>query len=75
MDVQVIDNSQEVREAKNEILARVLEIIGIKAEGYAKDIITAASRVDTGNMRNSVTHDISVEEGMICVGTNTEYAV
>lgn len=50
--------------------ARALEAIGLKAEGYAK----ALCPVDTGNLRNSITHQVSLSEDGVYIGTNVEYA-
>lgn len=49
--------------------AMALEIIGGKAESYAKQLCP----VDTGNLRNSITHT-RVDENTEAVGTNVEYA-
>lgn len=48
---------------------RALEIIGGKAETYAKQICP----VDTGNLRNSITHK-QMDENTEVIGTNVEYA-
>lgn len=49
--------------------ARALEIIGGKAETYAKQLCP----VDTGNLRNSITHK-QFDENTEVIGTNVEYA-
>ena len=49
--------------------AKALEIIGGKAETYAKQLCP----VDTGRLRNSITH-AQVDEKTEAVGTNVEYA-
>lgn len=48
---------------------QALEIIGGKAEGYAKRLCP----VDTGNLRNSITHQ-QMDENTEVIGTNVEYA-
>ena len=58
-----------------EAIARALEIIGLKAEGYAKQYLTDQGAVDTGNLRNSVTHQVDGENQTVEVGTAVEYAV
>ena len=55
-------------DAKDLAVERALEIIGIKAEKYAK----ALCPVDTGNLRNSISHGSDKEKAY--VGTNVEYA-
>lgn len=49
--------------------ARALEVIGGTAEGYAKQLCP----VDTGNLRNSITHQMRCEN-TVAVGTNVHYA-
>lgn len=56
---------------------KALEEIGIEAEGHAKDIITEKGAVDTGRLRNSITHQVGETESKepcVYVGTNVEYA-
>ena len=64
------DNRGEFRSGMEAALATALEEIGLTAEGYAK----RACPVDTGRLRNSITH--IVDEGGKCavIGTNVEYA-
>lgn len=68
MDVKFTDNSKEVLAAMLEAKARALESCGLVAEGYAKK----ATPVDTGNLRNSISHKVTEDSAYI--GTNTEYA-
>ena len=49
---------------------RALEKCGLVAEGYAKKLC----RVVTGNLRNSITHDLDDGEPAAYIGTNVEYA-
>ena len=70
--VNFIDNSGKVLAALPGAIDRALWAIGAAAEGHAKDVITDEDRVDTGRMRNSVTH---AEQGdATYIGTNVEYA-
>lgn len=55
--VDVKDYSKEAMSAYNQARERSLEIIGLKAEEYAK----GECRVDTGRLRNSITHALSGE--------------
>lgn len=71
IDIRVTqDNSAEVIEAKNAAVMRALEAIGLQAEGYAK----LKAPVDTGRLRNSITHSLAPEEEAVYIGTNVEYA-
>lgn len=64
------DNRDEFRRGMEAALATALEEIGLTAEGYAK----RACPVDTGRLRNSITHIVDGEEKCAVIGTNVEYA-
>ena len=64
------DNSKEISEDIRAALLRGLETCGLVAEGYAKKL----APVDTGNLRNSITHDVDDVEPAAYIGTNVEYA-
>ena len=66
---RVTYNLGKVEGAAEEAIARALEIIGGMAEGYAK----AAAPVDTGRLRNSITHEVEDKHTAV-VGSNVEYA-
>lgn len=68
LDFTITDNSSQVKATKDEAVARALEAIGLQAEGYAKML----APVDTGRLRNSLTH--TVEGSTAFIGTNVEYA-
>ena len=70
MNVQFTDNSKEVIEAMQQAVVRALEKCGLTAEGYAKKLCP----VDTGNLRNSITHTVDEEEPAAYIGSNAEYA-
>lgn len=66
------DHSDEVLSALDASLARGLEKCGLVAEGYAKKLCP----VDTGNLRDSITHTVADNgERAAYVGTNSEYGV
>lgn len=71
MKVILDDHSAEVLSALDAAIARGLETCGLVAEGYAKKLCP----VDTGNLRNSITHTVTdVNEQAAYVGSNAEYA-
>ena len=70
MSVEIHDNSKEVSEDIKAALLRGLETCGLVAEGYAKKL----APVDTGNLRNSITHEVVEDENAVYIGTNNEYA-
>ena len=65
------DNVELVQKAASEAVYKVLEALGLQAEGYAQ----MAAPVDTGRLRNSITHQVSEEANEVYIGTNVEYAV
>lgn len=75
LDVQGVlevreDNRQAIANAIDKALMRGLEKVGLVAEGYAKRLCP----VDTGRLRNSITHQINASEKSVYIGTNVEYA-
>jgi HK97 gp10 family phage protein len=67
--VSVISHRKAVESAVEAAIARALEICGGKAESYAKLLCP----VDTGRLRNSITHQAE-SDTVMAVGTNVEYA-
>lgn len=71
MNVEFQDNSKEVLATFQKAAVRALEKCGLTAEGYAKRLVAP---VNTGNLRNSITHTVDEEEPAVYIGTNVEYA-
>ena len=70
ISVEITSNRDLIEQATDEAIERALEAIGLQAEGYAKMLCP----VDTGRLRNSITHTVDVDEKKAYVGTNVEYA-
>ena len=70
MNIETHDNSKEISAEIKAALLRGLEKIGLVAEGYAKKLCP----VDTGNLRNSITHVVDEQEPAAIIGTDNEYA-
>lgn len=68
--VKITDNTAEALSALESAVQRGLEIIGGKAETYAKQLCP----VDTGNLRNSITHQTETDEKAVMIGSGVEYA-
>lgn len=64
------DYSAEVLNEFHDAGLRALERCGEQAEGYAKDL----APVDTGQLRNSISHAVDESEPAAYIGTNLEYA-
>ena len=62
------DNTDEVLAALERAKKRGLEVIGMTAEGHAKK----ETPVDTGRLRNSISH--ATDDDAAYIGTNVEYA-
>lgn len=72
--IQIVqDNSHLVAQMLPTAIAAALEEIGIVAEGHVIGYMTSEYIVDTGRLRNSITHAVDSDESVI-VGTNVEYA-
>ena len=70
MNIDFKDNSQAVLKAMQQAVEKALEECGLVAEGYAKKL----APVDTGNLRNSISHKVDPEEPAVSIGSNTSYA-
>lgn len=67
-----IDNTDLAKDELHKAMAVALEAVGLQAEEYAKGLCP----VDTGLLRNSITHAVSDDSGgqAAYIGTNVEYA-
>ena len=70
MRIDVVNNSVQVGEAFRAACLRALERCGMEAEGYAKDL----APVDTGRLRNGISHQVDDSENAVYIGTNVSYA-
>ena len=68
MKVDYKDNSQQILSALEKGKRNALTAIGATAETYAKK----ATPVDTGRLRNSISH--AVDDEAVYIGSNVEYA-
>lgn len=64
------DYSADVLNEFHDAVQRALERVGEQAEGYAKSL----APVDTGQLRNSISHAVDESEPAAYIGTNLEYA-
>lgn len=60
----------EILDALPEQIEQALIAIGLTAETYAKQ----ECPVDTGRLRNSITHEVDMSEQAAIIGSNVEYA-
>lgn len=71
MHIEIIDNSPKVKEEFESAVLRALEECGLTAEKYAKQLCP----VDTGELRNSITHLVDSGEQAAYIGSNSGHAV
>lgn len=73
MTFTITDNSDIIKNAKDEAIVAALEAAGIFLEGEAQDELeNAPRRIDTHRLQDSITH--AVQGHTLYVGTNVEYA-
>lgn len=79
MRVDITDNSAAFLRALGQTAPEILELIGLKAEGYAKKLCPVGTPESTGipgyrggTLRNSITH--RVDDKVLSVGSNVHYA-
>lgn len=70
MTIEITDNSGLAVEELRTACVRALEKCGLVGEVYAKQLCL----VDTGNLRNSITHVVDISELLCRIGSNSEYA-
>lgn len=71
-DIEIRDHSAEIIAEIKSKMPVILEMLGQAGENNAKFEITALGAVDTGNLRNSISH---ADDGTYAyIGTNVEYA-
>ena len=64
--VKIIDNSDKIKVLLQGQIGDALEAVGIQAEGYAKlELENHPRRIDTGLLRNSITHAVSGEPAAV----------
>ena len=69
ISVSIVDHVDEILAMEEITVLRALERCGMQAEGYAQDLCP----VNTGNLKNSITHNVESSEKAAYVGTNSEY--
>lgn len=69
INVTAVDHIDEILAMAEISTLRALERCGAQAESYAQDLCP----VDTGNLKNSITHEVDAAEKTAYVGTNAEH--
>ena len=71
-DIKFTSNVNDILSDLEKGKRNALTAIGSSAETHTKDNITADDLIDTGRLRNSISHSVDGESAYI--GTNVEYA-
>lgn len=83
IEISLTDNSDLIKDALEDQVEQALTAVGITAENNAKREITRAvydtpesksGYVRTGRLRNSLTHEVSMNEKAVYIGSAVEYA-
>ena len=78
-EVRLESHIPETLEAFEQACVVALEAVGLLAEGNAKVEITNQKAIDTGHLRNSITHAVYAQHGNpvkeVQIGTNVHYGV
>jgi len=70
-----VDRSPEAIRGMENAVFKFLEEAGLHLENQAKrELENDPRRIDTGRLRNSITHTTDNKEPAVYVGTNVEYA-
>lgn len=74
-DIRIEDHTGDVLKELDSRVEAVLEAWGQQGVSHVKNVITRESRVDTGAMRNSITHQVETGENAVYVGSNSPYLI
>ena len=71
MEIEIkVDNTDAILKATDEAIYNALKTVGDKAADYAAGL----APVQTSNLKNSMTSEVSQSEKAVYVGTDVEYA-
>ena len=76
--VDIKDHTANVMKDVKQAALAALEEIGLEAEKHAQRFLEGdgahPKRIDTGNLRNSIVHEVAENEDAVYIGTNVDYA-
>lgn len=70
LDFTLKSNAKAVQAATEEAIEEALEAVGSQAEGYAIALVP----VVTSNLKQSITHEVDMDEHAAIIGSDVEYA-
>ncbi len=74
MKITLEDHSAEVYKELEAACQRALEKCGLVAVGYATKLVNSPGKEGTGNLRDSITKTVNMDEKAVYVGTDVDYA-
>lgn len=76
------NNAEEYKRAMKEGIEAALEALGNQAVSHSKQIITSniprhpdSWYTPTGDLRNSISHEVRMDENAVYIGTDIKYAI
>ena len=76
VDFEMESNVKEVQSAKDRAIGKFLTEAGLHLTGESqRELENNPRRIDTGNLRNSITSQVETAERAVYVGTNVEYGI
>ena len=76
VSIEFKSNAKEVKTAKDAAVERFLNECGLHLSGEAsRELENNPRRIDTGNLRNSISYDVALSEKAVYIGTNVEYGI
>ena len=76
VEFEMESNVKEVQSAKDRAIEKFLTEAGLHLTGESqRELENNPRRIDTGNLRNSITSQVETAERAVYVGTNVEYGI
>lgn len=76
IEFEMESNVKEVQSAKDRAIEKFLTEAGLHLAGESqRELENNPRRIDTGNLRNSITSQVETAERAVYVGTNVEYGI
>lgn len=73
MEITIVDNSAKTKDELHAAVLRALEKCGQQGENFAKNLAPSPGKTGTGNLKNSISHQVFDSEQEVHIGTAVEY--
>lgn len=74
IELKLTDNTGLYLTALQSQIQAALEAVGGQCESHAKQNLDAAGKSSSGNLMNSIAHEVRIDEDAVYIGSNVEYA-